>query len=767
MKRLRNDKRGSSLVLVLISMTFMTLLGLTVIAMTITNIRLKAAQKSSQVNFYNTDNVLDTIAAGIQNASSEASANAYAEAMSQYSATLSSASDSLRDSYTKSFKEKMISLFSNGGCTLADDPTTEYFYEDDVLKAYLSASDESSYIPHTDGHGRMIVDGDTIVLKEVAVLKEENSYETTLTTDIRVDVPEVSTDAHSEYLGYAILADDQIIANAVNATVNGSVYAGTVRRDTSNDTTGILVSGSGSLGNLTIHGKNIITRGDVKVTNGGRLDVTGDGISSAHLWVENLLTGSGTVANRISITGECNIADDLELNGVSDNVTLTGQYYGYNYKEEYTTADLKTEASYSSAISLNGKGDSLDLTNLDQLILSGRTYISKRISDAEKVAGISNPDIELGESLAVKSNQLAYFVPGDFIENPGVYGGQIQGGHGLPGYGTGTDSDKYYFEYGAQGVFAFNYKKYNDYIDVPGFDIMDYVDLAQPLQKYLRHDSTVVDRDVEYFYLKFADKEKSSQFYDVFYSDSVQEKVLDSVNQYYVADNSGILLNNGDALLCSSGNIMYSDGAGGDLKLRIQNNSGIASGIHNEVAMEKSIEYVSRQLSLVEGYSSGTSSSLWRLPTDPSRDFSKSGLKDNTNLFRTLIPDPDALTAYEGALYGGVVVVAKGDYVWESSKAASMGSKEGIIIATGDIELRDDFSGMVLAGGDVTIGATGVTISSNEELLEKMFTEDKQAASPIFFNAFSRYFRKSVDATIGTESDAKPENVSYDNWTRN
>lgn len=767
MKRLRKDNRGSSLVLVLISMTFMTLLGLTIIAMTITNIRLKAAQKSSQVNFYNTDNVLDTIVAGLQNESSEVSGEAYSDAMAEYSSALSGVGDTLNERYTRSFLAAMIKVLSKDACTLSSDPSVEYFYEDEVLTAYLTAADIGSYVAHTDGRGRLLVDGDTLVLKDVSVIKEEDSYETKINTDIRVDVPAVSTDAHSEYLSYAILADNQIIANAVNATIKGNVYAGTVNRDTTNDTTGILVSGSGSLGSLEISADKIITRGDIKVTNGGALNVRGTEVGAAELWVENLLTGSGTVTNRITIDGECNVADDLEVNGIQDTVKLSGSYYGYNFKEDYSTAGLETEAGYSSAISLNGKDDSLNLENLNNLFLAGRTFISKNVSDVEKVAGISNPDIELGESLAVKSSQLAYFVPGDYIEHLGTYGGALQNGTALPDYGTGADAGKYYFNYGSLGVFSFDYEGYNQYIDVPGFDIMDYVDPAKPVQRYLRHDTSVVDREVVYYYLKFADKEKSSAFYDIFYSDSVQEKVLDSVNQYYVDSNGIMLDNSGETILLNSGNIMYSDSATGALKLKIQNNLGTATNILNTSAKEKARKYVSYQLSLIEDYADGGSTSLWRLANDSAQNYSKSGKKDNTNLFHTLINDTSLLHAYEGAVYGGVAVIADGDYIWDSSKASLLGSNQGLIIATGDVEVRADFEGMILAGGDVKIGSTGITISSNEELLEKMFTEDKGAATPLFFNAFSHYFRRAVDATIGSDADTAPDNVTYDNWTRN
>ena len=53
MNKFRKDERGSSLVMTIIAATFISLLAVAVISMTVTNIKLKQAQKKSQTNFYN------------------------------------------------------------------------------------------------------------------------------------------------------------------------------------------------------------------------------------------------------------------------------------------------------------------------------------------------------------------------------------------------------------------------------------------------------------------------------------------------------------------------------------------------------------------------------------------------------------------------------------------------------------------------------------------------------------------------------------------
>ena len=66
MNKFRKDERGSSLVMTIIAATFISLLAVAVISMTVTNIKLKQAQKKSQTNFYNADSIVDAIKAGVE-----------------------------------------------------------------------------------------------------------------------------------------------------------------------------------------------------------------------------------------------------------------------------------------------------------------------------------------------------------------------------------------------------------------------------------------------------------------------------------------------------------------------------------------------------------------------------------------------------------------------------------------------------------------------------------------------------------------------------
>ena len=91
------------------------------------------------------------------------------------------------------------------------------------------------YKSHVNGKGDMEYNsGDnSLLLKDLTVIKTEGDYQTTITTDIRENLPEMKAGTHSEYLNYALIADNKVKINGGSsaATIDGDVYSGTVRRD--------------------------------------------------------------------------------------------------------------------------------------------------------------------------------------------------------------------------------------------------------------------------------------------------------------------------------------------------------------------------------------------------------------------------------------------------------------------------------------------------------------------------------------------------------
>lgn len=839
MKKLLKDKRGSSLVLVLITMTFIIMLAGAIITMTITNIWLKASQKKSQENFYVTDSVLDSVAAGIQNDSSKASAEAYADALTGYMASLTAANDSLAEKYAGDYLSTMIHVLSGGACAYSDG-TTDYQFSDAVLKSYLTAEELPYYIGDTSAANEMELRNESLILKNISVYKKDGTYETTLTTDICVEVPMVTTDAHSEYLDYAILADNQILANAKNAVINGNIYAGTVNRDDKDNSTkagirsreGIRITHGGK---LEVNAQYIISRGDLALADGSQVDVKGNGSQTAKLWLENITLDAApdgkAGGNKLFVNGECNIADDMELNGKNDSAKISGKYYGYNYNDNYSvTRQTAVDASHSSAISLNGAENSLDFSGLETLILSGRTFIAKKTGSQEEdntiaSAGAINTDIELGASLSVKSSQLAYFVPSDYIKTLSELGsGNYTLPPSLPGEGRvkiagKPETDWLFFQVttaSGNTTYAFDYQSYNSYVmpddtayqtalqktgdysmiaNQNHFDIRDYIGAGERsgssitytyhnqslLKVYYRHNKLVSQQPVKYFYLNFdttngvgkSTSRRASIFYAVFHDSSPEQTgVYNEVDDRYLSGNGVILSAAADALMHSSGDILYGN-PGTGTQVKIQNNDPLAEDSLLSYAQRKSKEYMSRQLALLGDYSESNISPLWRLTETSNNDLSKSGInsgKKVSNLFNKLV-DVSKLPAQAtkfGTIGGNKVafITSTGDVTWPLA-APNHDVRHGIIITSGDVTLNSDFNGLIIAGGDVVIGSTNITVNADKEMVEDALALDKADVDPMIYNLLSKYFRKSVDATIGTTASKDLDNVSFENWKKN
>ena len=278
-----NKKKGSTLVLTVIAMTFVSLMAVAIITLTLTNIRLKINEKKSQEIFYSADSIVDAIKAGIEDMSSVSAAGAYTSALSVYSSVLSGTSTSVEENYTKDFLTEMIEKLSGGTQTLVSGQS-QYQYSNDVIRKYLTDVQRNCY----SGTGEMVLENDTLILKGITAVYTDNSFTTKINTDIRIEVPAMTTETHSEYLDYAMIADDQIKIKGNSTKVNGNIYAGTVGRentdtdDAGEEKTGILVKNSAV---FDVEGENIITRGDIGVENTSKLTIAGSGSNSAEIFL--------------------------------------------------------------------------------------------------------------------------------------------------------------------------------------------------------------------------------------------------------------------------------------------------------------------------------------------------------------------------------------------------------------------------------------------------------------------------------------------------
>jgi hypothetical protein len=99
--------------------------------------------------------------------------------------------------------------------------------------------------------------------------------------------------------------------------------------------------------------------------------------------------------------GKTYVADDLTLAGRGARAELKGSYCGFG---------AGTDAGTSSAIVINGKNTVFDMDGLDRLILAGVSFLDTPGSA-----------VRTGESVSVKSNQLAYLADGSCLTLTPLY----------------------------------------------------------------------------------------------------------------------------------------------------------------------------------------------------------------------------------------------------------------------------------------------------------------------------------------------------------
>ena len=391
------DNRGSGVVLVLVSMLFVSMLGATVLYMSYTGFQMKVTERQGKQTFYDAAAAMSEVEAGVQQVVTDSIASAYNTVLVHYSdPTYLSASGSatMTEKFQSVFRGN-VSGWSVGGKALISGSAVSA----DVLKSFLSTP---AAVTVSAGNavfepGIAAGDGGRIVLKNVVVSLNRQptgtEYTSRVGADLVIDMPDFYY-LTSEYSitgipQFAVIAKNSL-TQAIGASllsIDGSAYAGAVT-----------LSGTGST--FTISNGVMICAKDLSVTDGGgggkpRLTVE----PTVSLWSGGItLNAAGTAA----LGGTTYVADDLALEGTGAGATLSGTYFGFG--------DSTTSSAESSAILVNGRGTALNLTGLNRLILAGHAFVGDSFFPSQTVVGA---EVMMGESLAVKSNQLAYLIPAE------------------------------------------------------------------------------------------------------------------------------------------------------------------------------------------------------------------------------------------------------------------------------------------------------------------------------------------------------------------
>ncbi|MEA4966116.1 MAG: hypothetical protein VB055_09880 [Oscillospiraceae bacterium] len=644
---LRRDHRGSGIVTVLVCMLLVVALGAALLFTSYVGLKIKLSDRSGVESFYSAETAMTEIRAGVQQAVTTSIADAYSKVLLQYNTAVDTEAAFHNNFKTALFAWSYTPLSGTAQPLFTALTEGGELYNRDVLRQFLSTAHQSSV--SLDGCGAAVtVSGTAVTLENVAVsYTDSKGYETAISADITISLPDF-TYSMNEYAltgipEFALIANVSLTHNSGGKdqlVLTGNAYAGQVD---------LLNFGRSS---LTVTGGTLISGGDVTVAgpgfgDGARLTVADD----ATLWAKRIAVETGS---SLRLAGNTYVQDDLELAGDDSVATLSGRYYGFGYLES-----ASGEAEQSSAIVINGQHTNLDLSGLRTLMLAGLSFV-----DTGEAT-----DVLMGQSVSVKSDQIAYLAPTECLP---------EGIDSNPYFFTGDLSfDKDAVDYSAALWTVGGVKKtLGDYVS--GVRVVTYNLASAPGAR------------VAYFYLQFATKEKANRYFTDYFETHQEEitrylkvysETLTGAASFQSSGTAYSLAEDGTLSLIPAVQSQTLGVSAARLAEMYQNlcvtlsasvkSSGTATSPYNYVVRESDIaQYLAGSEGGISEFKDESGKTLGLIVTNPSFSIDAA--------FKTTYPDVT------------------------------------LVISTGDVNVDTTFSGLIAAKGTVTMNAS---LNADRELV--------------------------------------------------
>lgn len=703
-------------------MFFITVLGTAVLFLSYTAYQIKIAERNSKANFYQADAAMSQIRAGVGQAVTASLGTAYTGVLEQYSSlnqqyeTSVSTGTPLAASFNDFMQQKFQSGFqtslmgwTNSNGALFQQNGLSLTYSPAVLLGFLTGragTQKMVSVPYGISFsggtivlsctGAASIGANGVTLKGITLTyTASNGYSTKITTDIVVQNPPFaytpSAYSESNLAQFALIAQNGLTCGAQNLSLQGDAYAGTVS-----------VTTNGA--SLTHSGGALVSGGDVDIDNSGQLTTS----ASSILWAKNIKLGSAG----LNLAGKTYVANDLALSGSGANAVLSGEYCGFGY---YPTAGSDSNdasgsdaiSSGSSSILVNGRNESLNLSGLTSLMLAGNSFIDAFGADSQSGSYL------MGQSIAGRSDQLAYLVPADCLPESMPSNPCLVSASGKPDI---------------SGVFP---KVQALAQEEPYYQ---YVDGVQDV--YVHLNSTGTDL-IAYLFLTFNSRDHANQFFKGYFSAHSTQ-----ISQYL----SNYLSNYSAAASVMSGGNTYSGSMGSGL--------GLADAASESTLTAVSKQYAAKYQNLCETLSESISS--------PDSTENPYEYIVDTTAVATL---PDGETDFKDSSGNTVAVIQKGNCVIQDNP---LGSVKILITApgstgSGDVTVNKDFTGLILSSGTVTMKANVNSSSDVSAALQAVNSGGQTLLS--FLNIASDTQGGSSQGSSGISWNVNSL-VGYANWSR-
>lgn len=759
-ERKKNNK-GSMLVMVIMIIAIIGVLVTILYSMSLLNYQMKYTDMTSKDTFYDAENALDEIKAGLQVEVSDSLTSAYILTMESYSQLTEDERNALFQSeYVRNLREAVKE--SGDSSKYSVDNLNSYL----VKMKYDDTAGTGAKVWSANNAIRVTNKG--VILEDVEVTYYgEADYVSYIKTDIVLNFPEMNfTKAASipKLTTYSLIANTQFTATGTKADVEGNVYWG------KGGTNGGILLDNSRITLKQISDSNssatLITGGDIALTNGSAF--TADGVE---LWADNIEVAGSS----LEVSGSSYVRDDLlvannrGINGlVSSNLKFSGDYYGYGnpatavQAASVEAADVAAApADYSSAILVNGAHAKVDLSGLNALMLAGNSYIQTTGQNGESVSGIQNMDTVMGESLSVKTSQTAYLVPASCIATAGESFGMNPM--------SAAQYNELVQELGKENLVDFQtvIPEFGDTLSSMG------VNSYQPAYYRLNNNMSMV-----YLFMKFDTQSDANSFFERYYSIAKNKSTLESNLDLYTAELKLPDINTmaDGTRFYYNGNILVNDGSTDSFYInKLQSVTAEEQSDQTTAQMEYQDSFAALNKKLVRDYVNLTAEEKANdVYGNLVNGFTYADNKYN-------IPAGDVKTFVSGGTENYAAVVANGDYTITSNRISAVdkagntinNAELNVVIASGDVTVKSDFEGLILAKGRIIIanrsnGSSDYQLkASPSKTAFALSAENQEGVS-------ASYYLKGASAMInGLNDDEEGSDIelsdliTYDNWEKN
>lgn len=770
-RKVKSNNNGSTMVIVLIMLSFVMILATVVTSSTIMNLKMKIADKHVSKTFYTSEDAVNEIYVAMGQVSADCFNKAYQDEISEVVANTAAGNmtvdnitcnENLRLNYAHRILNKL------GFIKDSDLEGIKHTYSD-----YVSKKQEGTFVragntiegkgvvqalnkciedTHKDAEGNPTLSIESVdnvqVVSKVSAASDkvfyytvninnclvkyltEAGYYSYITFDMNMGIPDELvniTDSKKlnldSFVKYAIVGNKGIsVAASSHFTLNGNAFAG--YKD------GFKVNAGGTA-NIN-SGNLLVTSGNIVVENG-----TLTAGNNSKIWCENLKTvdkAGATSGSAININSGSNthVKDDLELNGDNSDVNIAGNYYGYGYVSINGTERLNP----SSAIIINSKNSSLNFTNLNKLLVAGRAYVDY-LSLASNGNGVNVPEgYDTGESVSFIGDQEIYLVPASLM------GGSNPVLHDKAGTVMIDIREDNFFGFSYLSADAEGNLAIKKTINIEGDPVRDF------------------------YYLRFKDEAAAAAYVRVIFDDTEFDELIkdktDSVKKIYKeqrqklrsqltlnAESMNSVINIGSGEVYSKTTMLSASSASGRINLSYVASTGNPSNGYN---FKRDYDDLAARFNVLcktlyeitdSGYmTDAIVAQMYPNLSSYSEDvyvnmISDSGFKAYTegklgpvNNKLTGGYEGYVLTAFDNSNIGADPLIISNDEVTLSHRNdISYSFKDysgGIIVASGDVIVRKDFSGTIIAGGTVTI-ENNVTVNGIADITDIIKTDQKYA----------------------------------------